>query len=358
MKKKFLVILLLLAGYQIKAQIQTNNFNRFDTDKNTVYVDIQLKMTDFFVNDNEYLVFTPIIQSGDKTFNLLKVLLYGKGRTSSDEESGTNKPYVILNMMNRRDFVYQVDVTYEPWMDESSLKLKRTIYGADGMPTQEFIQTISNRLIQTVNPHNTSNTGAFITSGNTSFPTLNTSSDHQSTAQPIPVTASSTKNNTNENTYELYFDRKESYNITEISNRDVIEKICITIDNMLKENSNARIKIDISAGTCPYGMYDDNENLTKQQAMAFQRYLEGKYSPQNLNINSKWVSEDWPGLVQLIQQDNNMPYKYEMINIINNTGIFTGREKKLMGMAQGMPYGYMKENLFPRLWKIECKISK
>ncbi|MDR2001788.1 MAG: hypothetical protein LBQ74_02035 [Prevotella sp.] len=51
-----------------------------------------------------------------------------------------------------------------------------------------------------------------------------------------------------------------------------------------------------------------------------------------------------------------MPYQQEVLNIINNTGIFTGRELKLMQLAQGNPYRYMRDNLFPQQWRIECRV--
>lgn len=505
MKKIYFILLIELFGLQSNIQAQISNINRFDTNKNTVYVDIQLPMTDYFVDDNEYLVLTPVIQSGDKTLDLLKVILYGKGRTVSGAGNGSDKPYVILNMKNRQSFVYQVDVTYAPWMDNSTLKLKRTIYGANGTPKQEFIQTINNTLARTSLVQNVANQPTALIQEKPTASTSSTNSteqqnneqtnsfekqdgnvyisirlrmtnyyvdnleslvltpsiqtDHKSldlykvilngenqirsnignsTEKPYAVlnmtnptdidyrltipfeswmedarlrlkqsiynaygdelnyqristlsnslvskhnidksnqvninstqTAISTPDkqdiaqaqpttaNRSENIFILQFPNKEYHNISNPINNTILEDLCKAIDNALNKNGNSGIKIDITAGTCPYGIYYNNDQLTKQQALAFKTYLEERYNRYNLNINTKWISEDWPNLVQLIQQDKDMPYKYEVINIINNTGIFTGREKALMGLAQGVPYRYMKNNLFPKLWKIECKV--
>lgn len=510
MKKIYFILLIVLISLQSEIQAQISNTNRFDTDKNTVYVDIQLPMTDYFVDDNEYLVLTPVIQSGDQTLDLLKVILYGKGARVSGTESGSDKPYAILNMMNRQNFVYQVDVTYAPWMDNSTLKLKRTIYSANGTSKQEFIQTISNTLARTNLVQNFTNQATTSMQEKLTFSALPTTltnkqsdtrqynghtnsfeeqdgnvyinirlrmtdyyvdnlesliltpsiqADHKSldlykvilngknqmrsnigndTQKPYAVlnminpadidyrltipfeswmngaklnlkqsiysangdapsyqitklisnslvslqsTAKSDQANINslqetipvpekqefgqaqpittnlsENIFVLQFSKKESNNVSDLTNNIALENLCKAIDNALDKNDKAGITIDITAGTCPYGIYYNNDELTKQQALAFKAYLEGRYNRNKLNINTQWISEDWPELVQLIQQDKNMPHKYEVINIINNTGIFTGREKALMGFAQGVPYRYMKDNIFPQLWKIECKI--
>ena len=70
MKKIYFILLIVLISLQSEIQAQISNTNRFDTDKNTVYVDIQLPMTDYFVDDNEYLVLTPVIQSGQKVVRI------------------------------------------------------------------------------------------------------------------------------------------------------------------------------------------------------------------------------------------------------------------------------------------------
>jgi len=339
---------------------QNNSSNGFEKQGDDVYINVRLRMTDYFVDDYESLVITPSIQSDTETQDLLKVILNGKRQTRTSISDDTERPYTVLNMNNRSDIAYQVNVPYQSWMDKSKLKLKRAIYSEDGTIGYELVSTLNNSLVQVSQIQNVQQP-VFTQQPTTPVQQITVIAPVQQqpvVTQSYPAYISApVKTDVPSNVLELYFTNKGSYDINTTNNRPVIENICNKIDSILNKNNNALIFVDITAGTCPYGIYYDNEQLTRKQASAFKAYLESRYKRSNLNIYANYISEDWPGLVKLVEQDNNMPNRYEVLNIINNSGIFTGRERMLMELAGGKPYRYMKANLFPHLWKIKCKVS-
>lgn len=54
---------------------------------------------------------------------------------------------------------------------------------------------------------------------------------------------------------------------------------------------------------------------------------------------------------------SNMAEKYNILEIIRGTGIFDGREKKLMDLDGGVPYLRMKAEIFPLLRRCEYRLD-
>ena len=52
-----------------------------------------------------------------------------------------------------------------------------------------------------------------------------------------------------------------------------------------------------------------------------------------------------------------MNYRDEVLFLIDQTGVFEGREKKLMDLGGGEPYAYMLKEFFPGLRRVEITVS-
>ncbi len=113
-------------------------------------------------------------------------------------------------------------------------------------------------------------------------------------------------------------------------------------------------KVRIDGYASIEGRWDTNERLSRERAEDFRRWLTGKYgNPSNGKITVTARGEDWTGLKKMIREDVNMPYKQQALAIIDNYGIFDGREKQLMDLGQGVPYKYMYRWFFPKLRRME-----
>lgn len=115
-------------------------------------------------------------------------------------------------------------------------------------------------------------------------------------------------------------------------------------------------EVRVTAYSSIAGIWYDNDELTRRRAENFRHKLsvESGY-PEHWIVTNR-VAEDWDGLVAFVDSDARMPKAGYVNEIILTTGIFAGREAKLMLLDSGHPYRYMKENYFPLLERVEVVV--
>lgn len=119
-------------------------------------------------------------------------------------------------------------------------------------------------------------------------------------------------------------------------------------------NPHVQIKeIRITGYASPDGPYYNNETLAKARSTGFKSYLTRSYGLQDYPLRLAWVAEDWEGLRPLLR---GKPYEKAALFIIDNYGVFEGRERFLMELDGGRPYKEMLHELFPRLRRLEIHI--
>jgi len=103
-------------------------------------------------------------------------------------------------------------------------------------------------------------------------------------------------------------------------------------------------------------MYITNEGLALGRARAFREYLIRQFGLSAHLFRVSGVAEDWDGLRELVEESR-MYQKEEILRIIDQTGIFEGRELKLMLLENGYPYREMLRLMFPELRRVELIIK-
>ncbi len=68
------------------------------------------------------------------------------------------------------------------------------------------------------------------------------------------------------------------------------------------------------------------------------------------------IPEDWDGVLEALKHTD-ITHKTRAIEIINNIGLFKGREVQLMNLAGGRPYLQMMDMVFPGLRRVEVEID-
>lgn len=130
---------------------------------------------------------------------------------------------------------------------------------------------------------------------------------------------------------------------------DLIERI--------KDDSDTTITGIIIAGyASPEGTYNSNLTLSGNRASALAAHLQKKYKFSKELFHLKGNGEDWNTLETLVEQSD-LKDKQEILSIIRGTGIFDGREKKLMDLSRGVPYRRMKEDFFPQLRRTDYELT-
>lgn len=108
----------------------------------------------------------------------------------------------------------------------------------------------------------------------------------------------------------------------------------------------------------PEDTYEHNLRLSQRRADNFRSYIISRYALHSLaSFPSQGMGEDWEGLRAAVDSAIYMPYRTEVLAIIDFVDLFQGREKQLMDLAGGVPYKWMLENLYPPLRRMEMEVA-
>ena len=104
------------------------------------------------------------------------------------------------------------------------------------------------------------------------------------------------------------------------------------------------------------GSYASNLTLSENRAEAVKEHIQQLYNFRADLFTVKGMGEDWTTLDSLVNASS-MQERSRILQIIRGTGIFDGREKKLMDLAGGTPYLKMMDTFFPQLRRVEYRFN-
>lgn len=108
--------------------------------------------------------------------------------------------------------------------------------------------------------------------------------------------------------------------------------------------------IHIYAFASPDGNEIYNNKLTHRRAVAIKGYLVWKYPYLNqYSIRLHSQGENWEGLRALIEQDENIPHREEVLMIMDKVTDNEKRKKLLKYLNGGRTYNYIVRNILPEL---------
>lgn len=155
------------------------------------------------------------------------------------------------------------------------------------------------------------------------------------------------------------FFRQGSFAIDEnyMGNKEILENFAQEVDGYLKDSTSHFRQIRIAASASPEGSMAINERITDLRAKAITNWVSKKLSVK-LDYVVGATSIDWDTLAKMVAEDENVPYRDEVIEIINNTPEFTTNSKgikvserhnKLRMLRSGVSYAYIYKNIFTHL---------
>lgn len=296
-----------------------------------LYVNFDIDISGLNIKSNQGVALTPIINSIGIEKVLPKVIINGRNQQISYNRDVNRKnnfelyndlyKVVIFKKNNQSIISYRVEVPFEAWMEGSNLSIEKYIYcSCNG----NVAQNISNQVLSQ-NIKSFSHEALLLTY--------------------ISPNTESLKNISDSISYALYFP---------IGGAEILPNYSVNQHNidqtnsMLINNDIVISSINIIGATSPDGTFQYNEQLAKQRAFSLMSFLSSRYSISSKLYKTEWIGEDWNCLLKLVQQSD-MIYKRQVIDIIKNTDVFAGREKKLMELNSGKVYQYMQEHFFPQL---------
>ena len=124
-------------------------------------------------------------------------------------------------------------------------------------------------------------------------------------------------------------------------------------------------RISITSGASPEGTSTHNDWLSEKRAEAIKDYLL-KHSPLPEEMFViKSVGTDWEGLERLVRQRYDVPYRDDVLNILQHTplwirmggAITDGRKLQLQRLHGGYPWRWMLDNIFPELRQSAARVD-
>lgn len=95
------------------------------------------------------------------------------------------------------------------------------------------------------------------------------------------------------------------------------------------------------------GTLQCNTYIAGKRAEILREYATARGVPVQ-SIETVNMSEGWDELRDMVATSRSVPYREEILHIIDTVPVLKGREKQLMNLHRGAPYRWMMENFFPR----------
>ena len=115
-------------------------------------------------------------------------------------------------------------------------------------------------------------------------------------------------------------------------------------------------QVIVTGYASPEGDYRHNETLARQRAEEFRAYVGRRYLPEGCPVICNSVAEDWEELRRMVAVSGK-PYAKAVCSVIDNYGIFEGRESNLMQLEGGRIYRELLRDSFPLLRRVELRLS-
>lgn len=155
-------------------------------------------------------------------------------------------------------------------------------------------------------------------------------------------------------------------NVTEVrpsfgNNRYELAK-ADSLVSMLQSNDLIDIRaVHIKGYASPEGRYSVNERLARGRSESFKKYLANNF-PENAYVRgayTSWQPEDWEGLGRLLEADNNLAQKEDILAIVNDNSIDPDRKDLMLQKIPGWSRNYrvILADMYPKLRRIVLSVD-
>ena len=156
----------------------------------------------------------------------------------------------------------------------------------------------------------------------------------------------------------IYFKAGQSYiDLSYVDNAAQLSTLKYKIKRLFNEGTIKKYRIRVTSGASPEGPNSLNDNLAVTRAKAIVEALAESTPLTKRDIDLRIQGVDWKTLIELVRTSRNMPYKEEMLNLLQNTpekvvnrsvDVYL-RKERMENLYGGVPYQWMYDHLFKRL---------
>lgn len=141
------------------------------------------------------------------------------------------------------------------------------------------------------------------------------------------------------------------------SNTAELAQIAQTIDLVHKDKYAVLRSISLW-GTCsPEGSLASNTVLAQDRTTAVKAFIQSRYGFSSSIFFLSSLPEDWPALLQAVQDDEQVPMREGVLSIIRSQAAPDAKDRQLAALGGGVPYRYLLKNLYPSLRRVNYTIA-
>lgn len=328
--------------------------------ESSVRLEMKLSVSGDAVSKCQSVAVIPTLTSADgaRTADFPYVLVNGKKNRQMFErknkfgiaELRENPPYKVVNIDKKQrgeTIAYSAGMPAPEWEEGAVLKLGMMLVSCGGERQYYAMEVSATRTIQAVQP--------------APAPVVVV---QEAPKQPAVVVEPVKPVQESEKTEHFvggcaYLDfMPDSYEILPYFKRNAEELAAIRrVLDKVKSNPQAVItELSITGYASPEGRFSNNERLAYDRALSVAKYLQSLYGISVRDSRVGAVAEDWDKLAALVDAGS-MPYKKEVKDILDSSDHPDVKESKLRRLADGGPWKYMIDNMFPQLRRVEYKVT-
>lgn len=333
MKKLIITLLAIVGGSFVSLHADTKTDEQAHSmirEGKTFKVSLNLNLNTIEVKNNSMAVFTPMVVNGEDTLSLSSLGIMGRRRYFVYERNEKRYPEVFKNENFRSNekpetFRWAESMPYEKWMDGSSLKICKQIYGCCNDIIEESI-------IDLTEYHDYHPVFKWIVP--------------EAEMEKVRFLQGSAFIDFVVSTTDIRPDYRE--------NRRELKKITGTIDSL---KADADIKMDtiyIKGFASPESPYDNNTRLAKGRTKALKDYVTQLYEFDENFIMTSYEPEDWEGLRRFVEASN-LSHKQQILNIIDCSLEPDPKEWRLKS-TYPEEYKYLRDICYPALRHSDYRI--
>lgn len=148
--------------------------------------------------------------------------------------------------------------------------------------------------------------------------------------------------------------------VSNLQNYPKINIAAIELMQMLEDPDIELDRVYVCGSTSPEGLWGENVTLGQARADNVARYIQYALDIPEYKIIKKSLVEDWDRLADMIEESEDLPYKYEALHIIR-TMDWGERKTALRKLGGGKVWKILEKDYFPELRSVRfgifCKIK-
>ncbi|MGM9786072.1 MAG: DUF3575 domain-containing protein [Candidatus Cryptobacteroides sp.] len=148
--------------------------------------------------------------------------------------------------------------------------------------------------------------------------------------------------------------------VSNLQNYPKVNIAAIELMQMLEDPDIELDRVYVCGSTSPEGLWGENVTLSQARTDNVARYIQYALDIPEHKIIKKSIVEDWDRLADMIEESEDLPYKYEALNIIR-TKDWGERKTALRKLGGGKVWKILEKDYFPELRSVRfgifCKMK-